>query len=428
MLLFVFLLPALVDEIALQYTDSNLIHQKKKVLGIIKKNGINYYLQNDADYGSYTMLKEEYVSLEPSDLKQGLDTVITEERVVELDTLKYRILRHTFRSGNGNYMLEVAKTTASIKAFYKPLQKIALFILVSLVLFAISIDLLTTRYLIRPLDKIIKTKLINRQFPFNEHIPPVKTNTADFKYLDKALIGLMKQINEAFEKEREFTANASHELITPISILKSKIENLMLHEGIDEDVHLGLMEMMKTLTRLKKIVNSLLLISRIDNEQFSRFDTMRVTEFFEELVEEIGDRVEQRGITLKVNVSSTVALNQVNRDLLFQMFCNLVNNAVRYNKPDGSIRIEDQFDSGNYTVRIIDSGIGIPEEELDAVFERFKKTNLAGGAGYGLGLAIVKSIAGYHKLELKIESKVNKGTTVSVTFPVGSFQQTTPIL
>src|SRR5690606_20904869 len=121
----------------------------------------------------------------------------------------------------------------------------------------------------------------------------------------------MQQINEAFEKEREFTANASHELMTPIGILQNKMENLIGDQQLDDTVVLKIIEMMKTLNRLKKISNSLLLISRIENEQFAKSDTLKPVDLINEVIEEITHRLEEKELSIQVNLSDKVLLKQV---------------------------------------------------------------------------------------------------------------------
>lgn len=416
-LLFIVSLPFLVDSIVSEYTNYSLRRQQDKVIRVVQKKGINHYLQGDDSYGSYTMLKEEYIALEPA---KGLpvDTIKTAQRVVEQDTLTYRILIHTFNFQNKPYLLEIGKTISSINQYNKPLQRIALYVLMGLIAVSLLFDLLFTRMLIRPLGKIIKSKLINRKFPFKDHTSPVPTSTYDFKYLDAALIVLMDQINEAFEKEREFTANASHELMTPISILQNKMENLIGDEQLNDTVVLKIVEMMKTLNRLKKISNSLLLISRIENEQFTKSDSLKPVEVVNEVIEEITHRLEEKELSITVNLSPDILLKHVNRDLLFQLFYNLINNAIKYNVDNGSIVITDHVNlKGRYSIAIADTGIGITAEEQPFIFDRFRKTNLAENVGHGLGLSIVKSICLYHGIEIKVSSEVSKGSTFNLLFP-----------
>lgn len=418
-LLFIFALPYLIGGIARDHTDSYLRQQKEKVLDVVAKNGVNTYLQGEESYGSYTMLKEEYISLEPVERSFDIDTIFTDERIIEEDTLSYRVLTHAFLAGEKKYLMEVGKTTATIDQYNRPLQKIATYVLLGLILFTLIIDLFYTRFLLRPLGRIIRTKISNRKFPFNENSVPIKTTTTDFIFLDTSLINLMQQIHEAFEKEREFTANASHELMTPIGILQNKIENLMGEPEVGQMVQERLIGMHRTLNRLKRIVHSLLLISRIENDQFSKDETVSLKELFGDIEEEISHRLSEKEIKMQVNISDDVVLKGVNRDLIFQMMYNLVNNAIRYNKLNGSIVISDKISTdGSCGITISDSGIGIPAEDISTIFNRFKKTNKSEeSGGYGLGLSIVKSIVDYHGITIELSSEVNIGTVFIISFP-----------
>ncbi|NQX39985.1 Signal transduction histidine kinase [Pedobacter steynii] len=417
-LLFVLLLPFLVRQIASEYTNYTLHQQRKKVLSIVKKNGLDYYFQGDDNYGSYTMLKEEFIAIIPVADSLNINTIKDSQRLLERDTLNYRVLSHTFKDHQKNYLLEIGKTTASINQYNKPLQRFALYVLIILIALTILIDLTFTRLIIRPLAKIIKSKLVSRKFPFEDQPQLIQTSTTDFKYLDESLNALMNQINEAFHKEREFTSNASHELMTPISILQNKMENLLAEEVLDEPSTLAIIEMMKTVDRLKKISGSLLLISRIENEQYIRKEEVKPLELFNEIIEEISHRLEEKNIKIVLHISENSIVKQVNRDLLFQLFFNLIHNAIKFNRQQGEIMIKDGYQKGgSYEITISDTGIGIPEEDLPFIFDRFRKTNLEESVGYGLGLAIVKSIAVYHHLHIEVRSEIKKGTIFNIVFP-----------
>jgi signal transduction histidine kinase len=424
-LLFVLTLPYLIGGIASNYTDYYLQQQQKKVLEVVNKNGVDSYLQGEESYGSYTMLKEEYISLEPVEQGFELDTIYTDQRIIEQDTLNYRVLIHAFDTEIGTYLMEVGKTIETIDQYKRPLQRIATYVLLGLILITLIIDLFYTRFLLRPLVKIIKTKIINRKFPFNENTVPIKTTTSDFRFLDDSLIKLMEQIHVAFEKEREFTANASHELMTPIGILQNKIENLMGEPEIGDLVQERLIGMQKTLNRLKRIVHSLLLISRIENDQFTKKESVKVSELFEDISDEISHRLSEKNISLEISLSKDIILININRDLVFQMFYNLINNAIRYNKESGFIHIKDRLNAdGTYAIDLIDSGIGIPEEEISTIFNRFKKANKSeDSGGYGLGLSIVKSIADYHQIIISVESDLEKGTQFGISFPANLLEK-----
>ncbi len=184
--------------------------------------------------------------------------------------------------------------------------------LAALILATLLVYLFFTRLLLRPRGIIIRTKLQNRKFPFKESHPPVQTNTTDFRYLDDSIIDLKDKLTAAFDKEREFTSNASHELMTPISILQNKMENLM--DALpQEETQEKITGMMQTLNRLKKIVRSLLLISRIENDRFGTQDTLGVQGVLDEIKQELDDRIEAAHISLQTDVSHATSLQAVNR-------------------------------------------------------------------------------------------------------------------
>ncbi|TCC87333.1 HAMP domain-containing histidine kinase [Pedobacter frigiditerrae] len=416
-LLFIITLPFLVEQIASQFTNYTLKQQRKEVLKNINKNGIAYYLQGDESYGSYTMLKEEFVALLPVNKDLKADTIKDAQRIIENDTLSYRILSETFKFQNKNYLLEIGKTSASINQYNKQLQQFASYVLVILILLSIIIDLTFIRMVIKPLSKIIKTRLINRKFPFKLDEHPVKTSTTDFKYLDESLALLMTQINEAFYKEREFTSNASHEIMTPISILQHKMENLLAEEDLTESAALAIIEMMKTLNRLKKISNSLLLIARIENQQYQDKEDVKPLDLFNLIIEEISHRLEEKNLNIQLKINKDMVLREINKDLLYQLFFNLVHNAIKFNREGGNISISDNFTAkGEYEISVSDTGTGISTEQLPHIFDRFIKSNATENYGYGLGLTIVKSIADYHHLNIQVESELNEGTKFKVFF------------
>lgn len=416
-MLFVLLLPSLVNYASFQYSNYYLNQQKKKVLSVIDKNGIDYYLQGDSAFASYTMLKEEYISLLPAEDNHVRDTIETAQRIVGEDTLNYRILTHQLTNKNKNYILEIGKTTATINQYNRLLQRFTFYILLALIFVSIVIDLVYTHVLLRPLKKIVQTKLLNKRFPFKEHLSPVKTSTTDFKFLDQSLIDLMEKIHEAFEKEREFTSNASHELMTPISILQTNVENMMMEENISEEQQEKISSMMKTVNRLKKIVHSLLYISRIENDQFAKSETVNIYQLTAEIMEELSVRMETKSLYFTNQISSNINVKNVNHDLFFQLLYNLINNAIRYNKENGSIYLRDRYEAGqSYMLEIKDTGIGIKQEEVSLIFNRFK-SGKDKSEGFGLGLSIVKTIISFLGFEIKVASDFGKGTVFTIIIP-----------
>jgi signal transduction histidine kinase len=193
---------------------------------------------------------------------------------------------------------------------------------------------------------------------------------------------------------------------------------MMMENDISEEQQERISGMMRTVNRLKKIVHSLLYISRIDNDQFAKSDTVEVGELSMEVMEELAPRLETKSIQFNNKITSGIKLKQVNRDLIFQLLYNLINNAIRYNKENGSIYLSDRYDpEKSYIIFIEDTGVGIREEELETIFDRFKKSGKDKGEGYGLGLSIVKSIISFHDFAIKASSNYGNGTIFSIIIP-----------
>ena len=417
--LFVLLLPVLIRDINRNYTDNWLRKQQEKVLKQVRQQGIHSFIQNGEGYGSYNaLLKEEYVSLDVDSAGDNVDTIINERRLVAGDTIQYRILSHNFTVGKQTYLLEIGRSIDTINETATPLQNIAFELLLGMVLLTILADQVYSTYVLRPLGQIIKTKLIGHKFPRPTPYRKVRTTTSDFEYLDISIHKMIQTIEGTFQKEREFISNASHELMTPISILQTKIENMFGSEEITDEVKVRLLEMQRILNRLKSITKTLLLISQIENDQFLKEDTISVNELVHEVYDEISIRLQEKNINLTIDIPADWKLVKVNKFLLFNLFFNLINNAIKYNKKGGGISITGTAENKQYIIDVADTGIGIDAEQLPHIFNRFKKFSKSlQQDSFGLGLPIVKSIADFHSVKIEVHSEPDKGSTFRLILP-----------
>lgn len=419
--IFVLLLPSLIKNINQTYTDSKLRKQKDKLLQIVETQGIKSYIQaGESDASYYTPLKEDYVSLDVDSLPGNIDTIKNEKRILQGDTIEYRILSHNFQADNKKYLLEIAISVDAITETTRPLQNIAFLVLLGMILFTILADQLYSNYVLKPLSLIIKTKLVGHKFPNFGSFKEVKTTTSDFQHLDISIHKMIETIESTFQKEREFISNASHELMTPISILQSKIENMFEQEDIVDEVKARLLEMQRILNRLKSITKTLLLISQIENEQFLKEDNISLSAMLQDVYDEISIRLQDKNISYEAVIPTDWYLVNVNKFLLFNLFFNLINNAIKYNNPDGEIKVIAARENNTFTVSIIDTGIGISSEDIPYIFNRFKKIRQSlQQDSFGLGLPIVKSIAGFHGIRIEVKSEKGKGSTFMLVFPPG---------
>nr|WP_231403009.1 sensor histidine kinase [Hymenobacter guriensis] len=194
----------------------------------------------------------------------------------------------------------------------------------------------------------------------------------------------------------------------------------MLQDATLPEPHsLKIVESQKTLYRLRNTVKTLLLIANIENARYLRDEAVPLASVLAEVAEELEDRLQQRDITLTVDLQPEYVVPRANRTLLFTLLLNLLSNAVKYNRQGGRILVQGRpAADGGYEVRVQDTGPGIAPENLPHLFDRFRR--FAGGTGapegYGLGLPIARTIATFHEATLTAESVVGEGSTFMLRF------------
>ncbi|HSI89728.1 MAG TPA: HAMP domain-containing sensor histidine kinase, partial [Adhaeribacter sp.] len=337
----VLVLPWLINRIAISHADRLMKVKEEKVMKIVNRVGIERLLEpeKDSSFASYNLLKDEFISLEAIDPEPEKTAIYNGKRELEGEVVEYRILNKVFRLNDDYYLLEIGRSLRAIQERHAMMRSLALVLLLSIGIITVFTDITFTRYLLRPLNRIIETKLRSVHHPSTFNFTPVQTTTQDFQYLDSSINDMMQLIAAAFEKEREFMSNVAHELLTPISILQNRFENLLAEENLPEPYEVKLLESLKTLNRLKTVIRSLLLISKIENDQYLKTDSVNIKELLEEVVSEVEDRLESKNLQLHLTLPAPVPVLQGNRPLLFTMFFNLINNAIKYNHESGQIFI-----------------------------------------------------------------------------------------
>jgi signal transduction histidine kinase len=245
------------------------------------------------------------------------------------------------------------------------------------------------------------------------------------------LIVLARDVSSAARVERlrrDFVANASHELKTPVASIQAIAETLRDAAGSDPEARehfLGLLEL--EANRLSRLVRDLLELSRLEGEpgppERVRLDRILVTE-----AERLRSRAEAAGLSLTVEPVEPAEVLGSRADLGL-LIHNLVDNAVRYTEAGGHVRVSLLHEPGAAVVQVEDSGIGIPSKELDRVFERFYRVDPARSretGGTGLGLSIVRHVAGSHGGEVRVDSVLGAGSTFTVRLPLAPVTASDP--
>lgn len=218
---------------------------------------------------------------------------------------------------------------------------------------------------------------------------------------------------------REFTANVSHELKTPLQSIMGSAELIKNSLVRDEDLPRFVGRIYDEACHLVELVDDIIRLSQIDE---MRPDMMREDVELKALSIDAADRLKEpaagRGVT--ISVTGTEATIYGVRQLLYEIIYNLIDNAVKYNRPGGQVSVAVTAADTDITLTVADTGIGIPKEDQSRIFERFyrvDKSHSRDTGGTGLGLSIVKHAALYHNAEIELQSKLGAGTTITVKFP-----------
>lgn len=216
------------------------------------------------------------------------------------------------------------------------------------------------------------------------------------------------------QTKKEFFANASHELKSPLTSIIGYQQ--LITEEIETDPQQILDYSKKTIQeakRMNEIVIDMLNLSKLERQEPKKIERIDASALLTDLLDRFRQRLGQAEITLVEKIENVQLIMDTNH--LEELFRNLLDNAIAYNRPSGTIEVE--LTEEHFVVK--DSGIGISEEEQQRVFERFYRAEQAKRqslGGTGLGLAIVKHIAGMYDFKIKLKSKVGEGTTIEILF------------
>jgi len=416
------LMPNLIGQVVYNHMDNKLYARSEKLLAMVQRGGLDEIaLDQDCSFDNYNIFKEEYVSISPLNKLPhdfGKRKIENAERVIENEVIKHRVLSQSFIYDNQLYALEIGEGLSSVDELKHTIRKFTIWILLIVITVSIFIDLGFVRIILQPFYKIVNEKLQTIRHPSLFRFEQVKTNTYEFAYLDNSINQMMQKVKDAFLVEQEFITNVSHELQTPISILQNRIENIIADPAVDDDVKIKMVDSQKTLARLSRIIRALLYISKIENEQFGRNETVNLKNCMQDILEELDDLLADKRIQVSQDWKDDFTLPGSNMSLVHTLLFNLISNAIKYNKPGGEIRIHGHVTDGFYRIAIADTGVGMEQEQLPLIFDRFKRFRPDDSVSYGLGLPIVKTIASFLKIQVSVNSVEGQGTTFNLTFPI----------
>ena len=316
-------------------------------------------------------------------------------------------LYYAERLQNGN-VLRIGRDSVSVNRIMVNTLVIVLVIALCILFVCMGISHYLTKKLVEPIEKLATNIMLVDENNVYEEIRPF-VNTIKEQHVNI--------INNA-QLRQEFTANVSHELKTPLTAISGYAE--LIGNGMTgkEDTIRFSNEIHSNANRLLSLINDIIKLSELDEAdhqmEMERIDLYKLAE---NCVQMMQVTAEKQGIRLTLQGES--AMTMANKGLMDEVFYNLCSNAIRYNKPGGSVTVTVGTKDERPFLSVADTGIGIPKECQERVFERFyrvDKSRSKSTGGTGLGLAIVKHIVAQHNAALHLDSELGEGTTIEIVF------------
>jgi len=272
---------------------------------------------------------------------------------------------------------------------------------------------------IKPINSIIETSNIITRDNLKSRIP-LPQNRDELYTLSQTINNLLDRIENTIEREKQFTSDASHELRTPLTIIKGTLEVLIRKPRNQEEYQEKINFCVSEVNRLNHLVDQLLLLARFENQNKSlKIEKVCLNAVILDTISRYSSIIQSK----KIHISTDfVKEYYVDNDayLLSIIINNLVSNALKYSNENAKLNIVITDENDRIECHIIDSGIGIPADDLQKIFNQFYRSKTienTGIKGSGLGLSIVKRLCTLLHIDIKITSKENIGTTVFLSFP-----------
>ena len=238
---------------------------------------------------------------------------------------------------------------------------------------------------------------------------------SEFRQLSRSFNQMLERLNNAFAAQRQFTGNAAHELRTPLTLMQAQLDLFSSeHPDVPPEIAEFLALLREQTERLTRLTKTLLEMSNL--RQVARNEQIQLAPMIEEIFTDLAPLVEKRGITLEADGDGVMTGSDA---LIYRLIFNLTENAVKYNRPGGSVRVCVTQEPEKLLIRVSDTGCGIPEKYQQSIFQPFFRVDKSRSREYGgagLGLSLCRKIARLHRGDVRIESKIGKGTRVCYRF------------
>ena len=296
---------------------------------------------------------------------------------------------------------------------------VSLFGLISLGAGAIGAWLLARR-IVKPLDQMTQAAEQINAKSLDQRLELVGASL-ELTRLSTVFNTMLDRLHNAFQRQIRFTADASHELRTPVAVILSQAEHTLSRPRSPEDYCSALDTCLRAARRMKRLVDDLLLLARADSGRLEiRQESLDLADVVRQSLAMLEPLAQEKQVRLSSQLLTTRLIGDAGR--LSQVVTNLVTNALQYNRPDGEVFVTVHARESKATLVVSDTGIGISASDQPRLFERFFRADQARtqqeGQGTGLGLSIVSEIVAAHHGTIDVTSELGVGTTVTVLLPI----------
>ena len=285
---------------------------------------------------------------------------------------------------------------------------------------ALLIGIVLSRRISRPILTITEASTLIAKGQKQVTVP-TDTSIEEINQLGKTFNDMSSKVEANEERMKEFVANVSHELRSPLTSIKGFIEALIDNKGKTPEAQQRFLTIINDETdRLSQLVNDLLILSRSEEEISLKPEVIELKEFIEHVLTSFHSRAEENSINMEVISEQDSIFLKIDANSLKQVFVNLLDNALKYSPLGGNVSISLKESEEMISISISDSGLGIPERDLPNIWDRFyrvDKDRSRETGGTGLGLAIVKQLTEKNGGQVEVESVFGKGSIFSVRFP-----------
>ena len=328
-----------------------------------------------------------------------------------------QLIQHV--DANAEYQVLLARDLAPLATQLQSLRRTLLITLPLILLLAAVGGYFLAARALRPVAQIAAQARHIEARALHERLEVPRTDD-EFGQLARVLNDLFARLERAFQYQRQFLADAAHELRTPVAILRSQADVALERPRLAEDYAVTLTAMRAETEQLSALVDNLLLIARADAEQLPlSMESLDVMEVVDDACRAVRPLAQSKQLTLHWEIGDEISVHGDAR-LLRRAVINVLTNAIKYTMPGGEIIIAVEREANGAAISVTDTGIGLAPEDMPHIFERFYRADrslLAHEEGSGLGLAIVKMIAELHTGQVKVESVFGEGSRFTIFIP-----------